>query len=266
MRRLFKQADDEIERSVDTRVATIDARQLKLLLSDAVVFFDTISHDLIQVNPQVRNDAIDRAAPGGTLVSAFVAHKLVLKRKADLVSVLRESFLSLLKNPGTASCAGILFEQMAHQYIFNGRASPYRLTSLAKPTQELSVNLSHVNKVEYFDKFVSSDFIPSFYYRPVSSNLPGIGSFAFEVNDQGRIIGMVAFQSTVSSSHPIDVKFFEQIWGLTSIFFEVVKFVFVIPKENHIGLQSIKSASDRQKWTPRIQQYVLEIDANKIWD
>ncbi|KAK7685117.1 hypothetical protein QCA50_011957 [Cerrena zonata] len=157
---------------------------------------------------------------------------------------------------------------MAQQYIFNSRAEPYHLTSLDDPPQRLSVNLSHIDGVEYFDKFVSPNFLSSKYYRPISSTFPGIDSFAFEVNDQGGIKGMVAFQFTVSSSHPIEVKFFKEIWPLISQYFDFVKFVFVVPKETVIAFQQIKLAADCGVWTPRIQQYVLAIDADadKFWE
>ncbi|KAK7680283.1 hypothetical protein QCA50_016523 [Cerrena zonata] len=268
VRRLFSEADDDIERDIDMRVKLIDNIQLGLFLSETPVFFDTASHALVQINPQVFQGAINRKVADGTLISGFISHKLVLKRKKDLAAAFRDSFLSLLKNPGTASCAGILFKQMAQQYIFNHQANPYHFTSLVDSTQRLLVDLSHIDSVEYFDKFVSPNFLSSKYYCPISSTFPGIDSFAFEVNDQGGIKGMVAFQFTVSSSHPIEVKFFKEIWPLVSQYFDFVKFVFVVPKETVIAFQQIKLAADCGVWTPRIQQYVLAIDADadKFWE
>ncbi|KAK7692034.1 hypothetical protein QCA50_005439 [Cerrena zonata] len=178
----------------------------------------------------------------------------------------------LVDKSGTASLAGILFEQMAHQYIFNKRASPYHLTLLSSPSAQTStdlfVDLSHIDDIYYFNKFASfSEFIPSYYYRPSSSNFPGIDSFAFEVNAQGQIVGMVAFQFTISSSHPIDVRFFKEMRKLESEVFSFFKFVFVVPKgKKSIRHQLIKPESDCKVWTDRVHRYVLDIDPDALWD
>ncbi|KAF8341408.1 uncharacterized protein EI90DRAFT_2905373, partial [Cantharellus anzutake] len=50
------------------------------------------------------------------------------------------------------------------------------------------------------------------YYRPVSGNLAGINSFAFERNAKHAIAGVVMFQYTISSRHSIKPKFMNELW------------------------------------------------------
>ena len=270
MRRIFQQMDAHIEDDIDANVMSITTDQLRLLTANADIFFDAASHSIIKIDPRIRDGCVVRRSLEGTIISRFIGHKLTLKKKKELTIAFREEFPSLLINPGTASLAGILFEQMGHQYIFKKRTSSYSLTPLSKSSAstDLLVDLSHIRDPFYFEIFNSSSaFDPLFYYRPISATCPSVDAFALEIDAQQQVVGMVAFQFTISSSHPIHVKFFKEMWTLTNNLFSFVKFVFVVPKGGKFTQpQPIKLKSDCEVWTPRIQQYVLEIDVDAIWD
>ncbi|KAL5476558.1 SQS1_3 [Sanghuangporus weigelae] len=105
------------------------------------------------------------------------------------------------------------------------------------------------------------------YYRPLSTRLPGVDSFALELDSEKRTSGVVLFQFTVADRHPIKTGFVNQLWKVDAVNKVKWKLVFIVPEKEAKDLteQPWTPASQAGRWRQRVDQYVLGVDDKVLW-
>ncbi|KAF8335450.1 uncharacterized protein EI90DRAFT_2913577 [Cantharellus anzutake] len=175
-----------------------------------------------------------------------------------------------MKDPSTASTAGLMFEVVGHVYVVK-RARDALCIRVLEDGSEQQLHLEHIDpKVEEFSRFPFDEVHhpdATKYYRPVSGNLTGIDSFAFERDENHTITGVVMFQYTISTTrHSVKMGFIKQLWdALKNEHREMWqwKLVFVIPKDE--DRKAFRKKMPTKALMTAVSQFALEIDLKDMW-
>ncbi|KAF8322804.1 uncharacterized protein EI90DRAFT_3020059 [Cantharellus anzutake] len=202
-----------------------------------------MSHRLVEINPLRDAEGLDRSSSCTQIISQYIFTKLMEKKGLELVNASAQYFYNCMKEPSTASTAGLMFEAVGHVYVVK-RARGWRYS---------------IDKVHHPDA--------TKYYRPVSGNLTGIDSFAFERDENHPIISVVLFQYTISTRHSVKMGFLKQLWdALKNEHWGVWqwKLVFVIPKDE--DRKAFRKKMPTKPLMTAVSQFALEIDLEDMWE
>ena len=276
-RNLLSSSNKQLEHDVATQVKRLTPASLQSLIDKDIIMLDKNTHMLIQAHRYAEGDFAFRHESPINIASPFIARQIMLRWRDVLIGHCKTGFYAFLRASVTASAADVIFEPVAHRFILQHDSPPLTSHSLFdKSTFDVDLQNVNVTNTFWHEQSVltfSESLQIDHYCRPRATNLPGIDSFVVKENNGQFYI--IAFQFTISDSHPINVKFLSELWQLVTKRFGPVlsiKFVFVVPDDvpgnrQHITKeQSYKGTSAIETWKQRINQYVLRIDSNKVWD
>ncbi|KAL5525449.1 SQS1_6 [Sanghuangporus sanghuang] len=264
-RHLLKMNERMLEKATLTAVQSCNTSDLLLPVDKE--FKDEISSYLVEINPSV--DAIgqcDRCDMTSKIISKAIVEMLMDQRKIEMAASMEKKFHMLMNVQATRSAAGLLFEGAGHRWLFKSRMSTFRIRSLSNPNQKIDLNLSHLSEMVDFSG-LKKDIKSFAYYRPLSTRLPGVDSFALELDSKKRTSGVILFQFTVADRHPIKTGFVNQLWKVDAVNKVKWKLVFIVPEKeaNDLTEQPWTPASQAGRWRQRVDQYVLGVDDKALW-
>ncbi|KAL5484750.1 SQS1_5 [Sanghuangporus weigelae] len=258
---------DERMLEKDTLNAVQSCNTSDLLLPIDKEFKDEISSYLVEINPSVdATGQCDRSDMTSRIISKAIVDMLMEQRRSEMAAAMERNFHMLMSVQATRSAAGLLFEGAGHRWLYKSRMSTFRIRSLSNPKQMIDLNLSHLSKMVDFSG-LKKDIKPFAYYRPLSTRLPGVDSFALELDSEKRTSGVVLFQFTVADRHPIKTGFVNQLWKVDAVRKVKWKLVFIVPEKEAKDLteQPWTPASQAGRWRQRVDQYVLGVDDKVLW-
>ena len=199
------------------------------------------------------------------IISQQILDLVIEQAEVKIVAEMKSKFTYLIKHRGTRTAADVLWEGAGHRWLFESLSSPLSVRSLSRQGTSMVLNFPHLKSVFDFCKIKELDHTK--YYRPLSSRLAGVDSFALEVDNKGQVCGVVLFQFTISDHHPIKTGFLSELWAIKNLSAVTWKFIFIVPKdeEDDFVAQSWQPASEEKTWSRRVDQYVLYVDTDELY-
>ncbi|KIK08519.1 hypothetical protein K443DRAFT_672535 [Laccaria amethystina LaAM-08-1] len=252
-RNLFDKDPARVEDGITTAIKNCtDFSTLFLFSSD---FHDQPSHALITINPNIDEAGVlQRWAYRGRVTSPYILKLLLVMKDHRFANGMKDTLKTLIRAAFTRYMGGVLFEARGHPYLLKSLESPLVIRPLSTGGNPVSVNLKHVERINFFKDLPTSfkDLNAELYYQPLSPTNSGINSFALEVDDKGMPTSVVCFQFTVNEKGcPINPSFLSNLWtkGVLASKTTHWKLVFVVPLENEPKLQTQKWESDDDTWS-----------------
>jgi len=238
-------------------------------------FENDTCYALTMINPRLdKNHRIDRACFQGGIISQYLAQKVFEFNEGALIDDrMTTDYRWLVSDKERRSATVHLFEGAGHRYMFKALSLPVRVRSLSSPNSQIALDLSHVERINVFepqalgsyDRLDASD-----YYQPRPEIAAGIDSFVLEVDANGTPSAVIMFQFTVSTTQPSRVGVMSKLWVEHARARPMVKWklVFVVPQEieRDFALQRWTSVGAQTVWDSRVEQYVLGVGADALWE
>ncbi|KAL5526986.1 SQS1_4 [Sanghuangporus sanghuang] len=232
-----------------------------------VEFKDDVSSFLVEINPMrdPQSARYDRSIPSGSIISQAILELIIEQAEIEIASEMQRSYETLMRHQGTRTAAGLLFEGAGHRWLLRACKSLLTAASLSFPGETVALNLSHLDKTFDFGKIENIDTTK--YYRPLSSRLAGVDSFAVTVDTEGHATEVVLFQFTVSVDHPIKTGFVKALWEINHLSDLKWRYIFIVPEDEASGLteQPWAPASEADTWKRRVAQYVLGVNTEELY-
>ncbi|KAL5480221.1 SQS1_1 [Sanghuangporus weigelae] len=253
--------------SLKTTQAIRRAKAKDLFNPTDVEFKDDVSSFLVEINPMTdpQSAQCDRSIPSGSIISQAILELIIEQAEIEIASEMKRSYETLMRHQGTRTAAGLLFEGVGHRWLLKACKSLLTVDSLSSPGETVALNLSHLDKTFDFGKVENIDTTK--YYRPLSSRLAGVDSFAVTVDPEGHATEVILFQFIVSVDHPIKTGFVKALWGTNHLSDLKWRYIFIVPEDEASGLteQPWAPASEASTWKRRIDQYVLGVNTKELY-
>ncbi|KAF8316961.1 uncharacterized protein EI90DRAFT_217367 [Cantharellus anzutake] len=269
-RALLDRTQRQVDRDLDSAILGCSPTGL---FQQAVVHEpEKYSHCLVEINPlqDELGGVLDRSESRTRIISPFIFAKLMKKKGWELVDSSAKDFYSCMKEPSTASTAGLMFEAIAHVYVVKNTENALRVRALEDGSEQ-QLHLEHINRENMevfsgvpFDKVHCPDAAK--YYRPVFGNLTGIDLFAFERDENHTITSVVMFQYIISPQHSVKGKFITDLWNVLQEQHGGVwqwKLVYVIPKDK--DQKAFHQQAPTNTLMLVVSQFALEIGLEDMW-
>ncbi|KAF8330174.1 uncharacterized protein EI90DRAFT_2973201, partial [Cantharellus anzutake] len=267
-RYLLDRTQREVDRALDSAIK--DCTPTDLFQQVVTHLPEEYSHRLVEINPLRDAEGLDRSSSCTQIISQYIFTKLMEKKGLELVNASAQYFYNCMKEPSTASTAGLMFEAVGHVYVVKRARGTLCIRALEDGSEQ-QLHLEHIDpRVEVFSRFPFDKVHhpdATKYYRPVSGNLTGIDSFAFERDENHTITSVVLFQYTISTRHSVKMGFLKQLWdALKNEHWGVWqwKLVFVIPKDE--DRKAFRKKMPTKPLMTAVSQFALEIDLEDMWE
>ncbi|EJC97434.1 uncharacterized protein FOMMEDRAFT_163396 [Fomitiporia mediterranea MF3/22] len=269
-RNLLNEGEDKLERLLRDAIDSCD--KLDIMITQQKTVSTMESSQLVQINPSFKDNVLNRSSMTASVISVAVLCMLCDAKDREFLHHLESRFQNFTDcSEIFKASAGIAFEAASHRYIMANTRTPFDIRSLSNQHITKQLHLSHVTDLCLFSPHdpKASLLQSNQYYKPLAKNLPGIDAYAFEM-DGGTICGIVFFQFTITTHHPINQNFLDNLWTSWPGYCQhwEWKLIFVVPEGIAPGYkeQQWQPNYNEDIWKRRVSQYVLGVNQQQLWE